>query len=128
MFGDSMKKTMIALTLLLIFAIKAFAGTNNKKIENVKELAKKFSDRHFGVGSDGIILIEKQFASDGHCTGTQRHKDMGTHTCRPVGILTLCADDKTHQHSAGQPQADVQEAGLHFERLDDFVEHKLSSF
>lgn len=38
--------------------------TNNKKIENVKEIAKKFSDRHFGVGSDGIILIEDSDIAD----------------------------------------------------------------
>ena len=28
-------------------------------LKNIPEMAKKFSDRHFGIGSDGLILIEK---------------------------------------------------------------------
>ena len=28
-------------------------------VENPKELAVKMSDRHFGVGSDGLILIKQ---------------------------------------------------------------------
>lgn len=35
-----------------------------EKIENPSELAKKISDRHFGVGSDGIILIDKSDVAD----------------------------------------------------------------
>ena len=31
--------------------------TDGTKIKNIKELTQKLSDRHFGVGSDGLILI-----------------------------------------------------------------------
>ena len=33
--------------------------TNGTKLNNIPEIAKKLSDRHFGIGSDGLILIEK---------------------------------------------------------------------
>ncbi|WP_411678158.1 diaminopimelate epimerase [Caproicibacter sp.] len=35
-----------------------------EKIENPSEIAVKLSDRHFGVGSDGIILIQPSLAAD----------------------------------------------------------------
>ncbi len=36
----------------------------SQRIENPSDLAKKMSDRHFGVGSDGIILIYKSEIAD----------------------------------------------------------------
>lgn len=36
----------------------------NQEIENEKELAIKVSDRHFGIGSDGLILICKSEIAD----------------------------------------------------------------
>lgn len=36
----------------------------NQTIENPSELSKKFSDRHFGIGSDGLILISKSDIAD----------------------------------------------------------------
>lgn len=36
----------------------------NQNISNKSELAKKMSDRHFGIGSDGIILICKSDVAD----------------------------------------------------------------
>lgn len=36
----------------------------NQKIDNVNELAKYVSDRHFGIGSDGMVLICKSEIAD----------------------------------------------------------------
>ncbi len=35
-----------------------------QKVENPKELSKKLSDRHFGVGADGIVLIKPSVIAD----------------------------------------------------------------
>lgn len=32
---------------------------DKEKIKNIPEIARKLSDRHFGIGSDGLILIDK---------------------------------------------------------------------
>ncbi len=36
----------------------------NEKVDNPGALAKKLSDRNFGVGADGIVLIDKSVAAD----------------------------------------------------------------
>lgn len=36
----------------------------NQKIDNASELAKRLSDRHFGIGSDGLILISESEIAD----------------------------------------------------------------
>ena len=38
--------------------------TNEKQIENISKLAQTISNRHFGIGSDGIILICKSDIAD----------------------------------------------------------------
>ena len=37
---------------------------SNEEIENIAKLASKMSDRHFGIGSDGLILICKSDVAD----------------------------------------------------------------
>lgn len=37
---------------------------DDKKIEEISKMAKKISDRHFGIGSDGLILICKSDIAD----------------------------------------------------------------
>ena len=36
----------------------------NQKVKNIEKLSKKLSDRHFGIGSDGLILIGKSDKAD----------------------------------------------------------------
>ena len=37
-----------------------YINAMNEKIENPSELVRKLSDRHFGVGGDGVIFIDFQ--------------------------------------------------------------------
>ena len=37
---------------------------NDNKIDNVEDMSKILSDRHFGIGADGIILIENSDVAD----------------------------------------------------------------
>lgn len=41
-----------------------YINVMEQKIDNLNELSKKMSDRHFGIGSDGIILIDKSDVAD----------------------------------------------------------------
>lgn len=38
--------------------------TKEKEPDNIKEITKKISNRHFGIGSDGVILISKSKTAD----------------------------------------------------------------
>ena len=41
-----------------------FIDCFNERVENPEELAKKISQRHFGIGADGIVLIKPSFIAD----------------------------------------------------------------
>ena len=41
-----------------------YIDCTSKNINNPSELSKKISDRHFGIGSDGLILIKKSKIAD----------------------------------------------------------------
>lgn len=41
-----------------------YVDVTNKALENASEVARKVSDRHFGIGSDGLILIGKSRVAD----------------------------------------------------------------
>ena len=83
-------------------------------MEHVKELAKKYSDRHFGIGADGIILIQDSnnadfkmriFNSDGseaemcgngiRCVGKYVY-DNGLTKKQNISIETLAGIKKLH--------------------------------
>ena len=53
-----------------------FFNCINKEIENPSELSKKLSDRHFGIGGDGIVLICSSKVADAkmrmfNCDGSE---------------------------------------------------------
>ena len=41
-----------------------YVDCTKKKLENASEVAVKVSDRHFGIGSDGLILINASSVAD----------------------------------------------------------------
>ncbi len=41
-----------------------YVNAIEEKLENPSEVSKKISDRHFGVGSDGLIIIDKSDVAD----------------------------------------------------------------
>ena len=43
-----------------------------EKIDNPPEVAKIVSDRHFGIGSDGLIMINPSKVADFECRWFQR--------------------------------------------------------
>lgn len=60
----------------------------NQKVKNPENLALKLSDRHFGIGADGLVLIKDSEIADFkmeiyNCDGTQA--EMGGNAIRCVG-------------------------------------------
>ena len=41
-----------------------YVDVQKNRIDNPSEIVKKLSDRHFGIGSDGLILIDKSDKAD----------------------------------------------------------------
>ena len=41
-----------------------YIDAQKNRIDNPGEIVKKLSDRHFGIGSDGLILIDKSDKAD----------------------------------------------------------------
>ena len=52
-----------------------------KALENPAEVAKKVSDRHFGIGSDGLILINPSQNADFEMAMTNLAVSSGLATC-----------------------------------------------
>ena len=48
---------------MIMFISTAF-GRNSDEVEYISSLAKIMSDRHFGIGSDGLVLICKSEECD----------------------------------------------------------------
>ena len=59
------------------------------------------------ISAQGFVLQKDQLPGDHHRAGTQRHQNVGAHTCGTVGIFPLRADYHTHSHGAKQAQTDI---------------------
>ena len=61
-----------------------------EKVENINETAKAVSDRHFGIGSDGLVLI--WLISEWICTTVTAHKLKCAETQRVVSV-SMCTTE-----------------------------------
>ena len=48
----------------MIMCMLTLLGMSDSEILHVSSLAKIMSDRHFGIGSDGLIMIDKSKMAD----------------------------------------------------------------
>jgi diaminopimelate epimerase len=126
-----------------------------EKVENINETAKKVSDRHFGIGSDGLVLIcpsdkadfrMDMYNSDGtqaemcgnatRCVGKYVH-DKGLtdkttvtlETLAGIKILKLNLDDKGEVETVcvnmGQPELVPKNIPINSE-LDRFIQQPVT--
>ena len=129
-----------------------YVDCTNFKIDNPSELSKKISDRHFGIGSDGLILIEnsddydfkmRMFNADGseaemcgngiRCVGKYIYDfgltnkvDVSIETKAGAKYLKLNLEDgvvKTVRVDMGEPVLEKQKIPVFTE--DKFVELKV---
>ena len=70
--------------------------TNGKNLKNIPEMAKKLSDRHFGIGADGLILIDK--ADDGKSDFKMRIFNSDGSEAEMCGNGIRCVGKFIHDH------------------------------